>query len=106
GLDERGMRYVLSYAVQQVSGIWSWARDLEHVEKAFDFAGMGARNGVTAAIMVQDGFSGVEEGRDGEHNMIEALSTQPDPEEMVAALGTRFYVSETALKVFSVGYPI
>jgi 2-methylcitrate dehydratase PrpD len=105
-LDERGMRYALSYAAQQVSGIWSWARDLEHVEKAFDFAGMGARNGVTAAVMVKEGFSGVEEVLDGEHNMIEALSTEPNPEQMVAGLGTRFFVSETAIKVFSVGYPI
>ena len=40
-LDEAGMRYALSYAAQQVSGIWSWVRDSEHVEKAFDFAGMG-----------------------------------------------------------------
>ena len=45
-LDQTGMRYALSYAAQQVSGIWSWVRDSEHVEKAFDFAGMGARNGV------------------------------------------------------------
>jgi 2-methylcitrate dehydratase PrpD len=105
-LDEKGMRYALSYAAQQVSGIWSWARDTEHVEKAFDFAGMGARNGVTAAIMVQTGFTGVEDVLDGEHNMIEALSTEPKPEEMVAALGTRFFVTETAIKTFSVGYPI
>src|SRR5215475_13432680 len=47
-LDEKGMRYALSYAAQQVSGVWSWARDTEHVEKAFDLGGMGARNGVTA----------------------------------------------------------
>ena len=40
-LDETGMRYTLWYAAQQVSGVWSWDRDLEHVEKAFDFAGMG-----------------------------------------------------------------
>ncbi len=32
-LDEAGMRYVLSYAAQQVSGIWSWTQDTEHVEK-------------------------------------------------------------------------
>jgi hypothetical protein len=31
-----------SYAAQQVSGVWSWVRDAEHVEKAFDFSGMGA----------------------------------------------------------------
>jgi 2-methylcitrate dehydratase PrpD len=100
------MRYALSYAAQQVSGIWSWVRDPEHIEKAFDFAGMGARNGVTAAIMVQMGFTGVEEVLDGEHNMIEALSTEPDPEQMVADLGERFFVTETAIKTFSVGYPI
>jgi 2-methylcitrate dehydratase PrpD len=105
-LDERAMRYALSYAAQQVSGIWSWERDLEHVEKAFDFAGMGARNGVTAAVMAQAGFSGVPDVLDGEHNALEALSSRPRPEEMVAGLGERFYVSETAIKVFSVGYPI
>ncbi|MBI2349398.1 MAG: MmgE/PrpD family protein [Deltaproteobacteria bacterium] len=105
-LDEKGMRYALSYGAQQVSGVWSWVRDSEHVEKAFDFAGMGARNGVTAAIMVQTGFTGVWDVLDGEHNALEALSTEPKPEEMVAGLGSRFFVTETAIKPFSVGYPI
>jgi len=105
-LDERGMRHALSYAAQQVSGIWSWVRDAEHVEKAFDFSGMGARNGVTAAIMAQLGFSGVWDVFDGEHNVLIALSTDPQPEEMVAELGSRHFVTETAIKPFSVGYPI
>jgi 2-methylcitrate dehydratase PrpD len=56
--------------------------------------------------MVQAGLTGVAEVLDGEHNMLIALSSQPRPEEMVAELGTRFFVSETAIKVFSVGYPI
>ena len=105
-LDERNTRFALSYAAQQVSGLWSWTRDEDHIEKAFDFAGMGARNGVTAVTMVQAGLTGVAEVLDGEHNMLIALSSQPRPEEMVAELGTRFFVSETAIKVFSVGYPI
>src|SRR5712691_9934909 len=89
-LDEQGMRYVLSYATQQVSGIWSWERDLEHVEKAFDFGGMGARNGVAAALMVQAGFTGVPDVLEGDNN----------------ALGSRLFVTETAIKTFSVGYPV
>ena len=105
-LDEKGMRYALSYAAQQVSGLWSWVRDTDHVEKSFDFAGMGARNGVTAALMAQAGLTGVWDIFDGEHNVVEALSTEPKPEEMVAGLGSRFFVTETALKIFSVGYPI
>ena len=105
-LDETGMRYALSYAAQQVSGIWSWVRDSEHVEKAFDFAGMGARNGVTAAIMVQTGFSGVWDVLEGEHNVLEALSPSPKPSEMVKDLGNHFFVTETAIKPYPVGYPI
>jgi 2-methylcitrate dehydratase PrpD len=105
-LDEKGMRTALSYAAQQVSGIWSWVRDADHVEKAFDFSGMGARNGVTAAIMAQMGFTGVWDVLDGEHNALIALSADPRPQEMVAALGRRFFITETAIKPFSVGYPI
>jgi 2-methylcitrate dehydratase PrpD len=56
--------------------------------------------------MAQVGFTGVEDVLDGEHNMIDALSTEPNPEQMVAALGSRYFVTETAIKVFSVGYPI
>ena len=105
-LDQTGMRYALSYAAQQVSGIWSWVRDLEHVEKAFDFSGMGARNGVTAATMVQTGFTGVWDILEGEHNVLEALSPSPKPGEMLEGLGSRFFVTETAIKPYPVGYPI
>lgn len=50
-LDPRAVRHAFSFAAQQASGVPYWERDREqHVEKAFDFGGMGARNGVTAAI--------------------------------------------------------
>ena len=105
-LDEKGMRYAISYAAQQVSGLWSWIDDEDHIEKAFDFSGMGSRNGAMAVTMVQAGFTGVSNVLDDQHNMIIALSSDPRPEEMVAGLGTRFFISETAIKLFSVGYPI
>jgi 2-methylcitrate dehydratase PrpD len=106
GLDERGMRYVLSYAAQQTSGVWSWERDADHIEKAFDFGGMGARNGVTAATMVAAGFTGVIDALDAEPNVWRAHSARPSPEELVADLGARFYIEETAIKTYPVGYPI
>ena len=105
-LDEQRTRFAISYAAQQVSGLWSWVKDKDHIEKAFDFAGMGARNGVTAVSMVQAGLTGVDDVLDGAHNLLIALSTDPKPEEMLAGLGSRFYVTETAIKTFSVGYPI
>jgi 2-methylcitrate dehydratase PrpD len=52
------------------------------------------------------GFTGVWDVLDGEHNALIALSSNPAPEEMVAGLGTRFIVTETAIKPYSVGYPI
>jgi 2-methylcitrate dehydratase PrpD len=104
--DETQMRYAISYAVQQTSGVWSWVRDVEHIEKAFDFSGMGARNGVAGATMIQAGFTGVLDALDGQRNFIDAQSVEPAPEEMVADLGSRFYVEETAIKTFPVGYPI
>ena len=105
-LDQSGMRYILSYAAQQVSGVWSWRRDPEHVEKAFDIGGMGARNGVAAATMVQAGFTGVWDVFDGEHNVLDAHSPSPQPEEMIKDLGSRFFLTETAMKAYPVGGPI
>jgi len=106
GLGTTATRYVLSYAAQQASGVWSWVRDNDHVEKAFDFGGMGARNGVYAATMVQAGCTGVADVFEGEHNVLDAFSRAPRPQELVDALGERFFVTETAIKTFSVGYPI
>jgi 2-methylcitrate dehydratase PrpD len=105
GLNETEMHYALSYAAQQVSGLWSWVQDPDHVEKAFDIGGMGARNGVTAVIMVQAGFTGVRDVLSGTHNAMVALSPQPHPEAMVADLGSRFFVSETGIKTYPAGYP-
>jgi 2-methylcitrate dehydratase PrpD len=104
-LDEARLRFAMSYAAQQVSGLWSWVNDEEHVEKAFDFAGMGARNGVMAATMVEAGMTGTSDVLDGMHNLFIAQSTQPSPKAMLDGLGTHFYVTETAIKTYSVGYP-
>jgi 2-methylcitrate dehydratase PrpD len=88
-LDERQVRHTLSYAAQRASGIGFWTRDHEHVEKAFDFAGMGARNGVMAATMVALGFSGVDDPFVGEENIYTALGEKPAPEKVLgsAAVG-------------------
>jgi 2-methylcitrate dehydratase PrpD len=38
--------------------------------------------------------------------VLEALSSQPHPEEIVAGLGSRYWIAETSIKTYSVGYPI
>ena len=79
--------------------------DHDHIEKAFDIGGMGARNGVTAVVMVQNGCTAVRDLLTCRHNALQALSANPRPDEIMAGMGTRFFVSETGIKTFSVGYP-
>ena len=45
GLDALQAQHLLSYCAQQASGVGSSVRDADHIEKAFDFGGMPARNG-------------------------------------------------------------
>jgi len=80
-------------------------RDSEHIEKAFDFGGMPARNGVAAATMVAHGFTGVDDVFSGERNFLEAYSAAPDPAQLAEALGERFDILGTNIKKWSVGSP-
>src|SRR6266850_2141927 len=105
-LDERGVRHLLSYAAQQASGISCWMRDEEHIEKAFDFGGMPARNGVQAAAMVAHGFTGVEDVFSGERNFFVAYGHSPDPEELARELGERYEIMNADIKRWAVGSPI
>src|ERR1700704_2632552 len=105
-LDDTQVRYVLSYTAQQASGIAFWSRDQEHIEKAFDFGGMGARNGVAAATLVAAGFTAVDDPFGGAHNLFTALADTPAPDELVAGLGSRFEIMQASIKKWCVGSPI
>ncbi len=107
GLREDQVRIVLDYAGQQASGVTYWARDEEHVEKAFVFGGMPARNGVTAATFVHLGFSGVRDLFTGERNFLAAHApVKGKPERLVEGLGKRYEIMFTNIKKYSVGSPI
>jgi len=105
-IDTRQARHLLSYAAQQASGLSCWARDVEHIEKAFDFGGMPARNGVTAATMVAAGFTGVEDVFSGDRGFLHAYAPFIRPRELIKGLGRRYDILQTAIKRWPVGYPI
>jgi 2-methylcitrate dehydratase PrpD len=104
-LDDRGARHLLSFCAQQASGVGSHVRDPEHVEKAFDFGGMPARNGVTAATMVASGMTGVDDVFSGERNFFEAYAPRPNPDRLSEELGQRFEITATNIKKWPVGSP-
>jgi 2-methylcitrate dehydratase PrpD len=105
GLDALQVRHLLSYCAQQASGVGSSVRDGGHVEKAFDFGGMPARNGVTAATMVAAGFTGVDDVFSGERNFFQAYAAEPDPAQLAGGLGSRFEILSTNIKKWSAGSP-
>jgi 2-methylcitrate dehydratase PrpD len=106
GLDARQMRWALDYTAQQSSGIVAWRRDTDHIEKAFVFAGMPARNGVTSALVVRSGWNGVDDIFSGADNFFKAYAPKAQPERLVEMLGERYEIAQTDIKKWTVGSPI
>jgi 2-methylcitrate dehydratase PrpD len=106
-LNSQQMRWLLDYAAQQsASGIAVWKRDTEHIEKGFVFAGTGARNGVNAALLVQSGWTGVNDILSGPDNFLQSYAPQADPARLIDKLGERYEVALVNIKKWSVGGPI
>jgi 2-methylcitrate dehydratase PrpD len=76
------------------------------VEKSLVFAGLPARNGVTAALIIQLGGSGVEDILAGPDNFLLAFAPKADPRKLIEDLGERFEVTRTSIKKWTVGSPI
>jgi 2-methylcitrate dehydratase PrpD len=107
GLNAQQMRWLLDYAAQQAgAGYAVWQRDPEHMEKAFVFGSMGARNGVTAALLIQAGFTGVGDVFSGRDNFFTAYAPKADPAGLIEGLGEHYEVSETIIKKWSTGGPV
>lgn len=108
GLSAEQVDHMLSYCAQQASGSWQWLLDVRHIEKAFVFAGMGARNGLQAAIMAQLGFTGVPGSMDNPAGWFRWRAFQGEGANhasLVEGLGQRFELSLAAMKRYPVGGP-
>jgi 2-methylcitrate dehydratase PrpD len=106
-LDQVQVRYLLSYAAQQASGLASYPMDSFHIEKAFIFAGMPARSGVTAAGMIEAGFSGIADDLEGPNGFLKSWGAgKADATQLSDRLGERFEITRTNIKKYSVGSPI
>lgn len=102
--------HVLAYCVQQASGSFNWLRDGEHMEKAFLFAGMPARDGASAALLVHKGFTGVEDPFKGTPNWLMSsifvgLESDLNLQMLIDNLGVDFQMPLVAYKRYPVGGP-
>src|SRR3989454_4024912 len=105
-LTSQQMRWLLDYSAQQASGVAAWQRDTEHVEKSLVFGGMPARNGVTNALLIALGGTGVDDIMSGDDNFLLANAPKADPAHLIDKLGERYEVARTNIKKWTVGSPI
>ena len=105
-LSLQQLPWLMAYTADQSSGTTVWQRDTDHIQKAFAFAGVGARNGVAAALMVGAGWTGVDDVFTGQYNFFNAYGPAADPAKLIDGLGDRYEVVRTNIKKWSVGSPI
>jgi 2-methylcitrate dehydratase PrpD len=100
------MRWVLSYAAQQASGIETFPRDPDHTEKGFIFGGMPARSGVTAVLLVHNGWTAVHDALVGPESFVTAQAPAGKADLLVDRLGERYEITRANIKRWTVGFPI
>jgi len=105
-MNSQQIRWVLGYAAQEASGTKAWQRDTDHIQKAFLFAGMGARSGVTAVMLVQSGATGVDAFFSGADNFLSVFGSESQAGILIEKLGERYEVARTNIKKWTVGSPI
>ena len=112
GLNTQQFRFLLDYAAQQASGIGAWARDAEHMEKAFLFGGKPAAAGAATAMLIRSGWTGVDDVFSGSDNFFDAYAPKEsgvlkaDPSQLINGLGERYEITRTNIKKWTVGSPI
>src|SRR6202795_4677365 len=105
-LNAQEMRWMLGYTAHQSSGLAAWNRDPDHIQKPFFFARMNARSGVTSALIVKSGWTGIDDIFSGKDNFFQAYNPNADPSGLIEKLGERYEITRTNIKKWPVGSPI
>jgi 2-methylcitrate dehydratase PrpD len=96
GLDPAQMLHALGSAGTQAAGLWEFLRDGAdskqlHTAKA-------AADGMMAAWLARDGFTGASRILEGPQGMAAGMSRDADPARLTDGLGTRWALLETSFK--------
>jgi len=99
-LSKEKQKMAFGLAGCQASGLLAWATDHSENSRPFQM-GIAARNGVTAALLANEGFGAPPSIFEGKNGMLSAFSDSPKPERLVEDLGKRFTIMEAAFKLYS-----
>ncbi|CUI65629.1 MULTISPECIES: MmgE/PrpD family protein [Achromobacter] len=95
-LTPEQMLHALGSAGTQAAGLWEFLRDAAdskqlHTAKA-------AADGITAAYLAREGFTGARHILEGPQGMAAGMSTDADPSKLCDRLGERWALAETSFK--------
>ncbi len=95
GLDESGMARAIGLAAAMASGIRA---NFGTMGKPFH-VGRSSENGVTAALLVQEGFTANEEALDGKWGYIEVAGRGGNPELVLGRFGNPFTITSPGISI-------
>lgn len=96
GADEASMLHALGSAGTQAAGLWEFLRDAADSKQLH--TGKAASDGLLAAYLAHDGFTGATRILEGVQGMAAGMSSDADPEKLVEGLGEKWAVLETSFK--------
>jgi len=96
GLDAVKLQHALGSAGTMAAGLWEFLRDAAdskqlHTAKA-------AADGLMAAYIARDGFTGAKQILEGKQGMAAGMSSDADARWLADGLGTRWALAETSFK--------
>jgi 2-methylcitrate dehydratase PrpD len=97
GAGATTMLHALGSAGTQAAGLWEFLRDAADSKQLH--AAKAAADGLLAAYLARDGFTGAARILEGEQGMAAGMSSNTDPARLVAGLGQRWGMLETSFKV-------
>jgi len=97
GADAEIMGHALGLAGTQAAGLWEFLRDAADAKQLH--AAKAAADGLLAADIAMDGFTGARRILEGAQGMGAGMSHDPDPRALTDGLGSRWAISETSFKV-------
>ncbi len=96
GADGATMLHALGSAGTQAAGLWEFLRDAADSKQLH--AGKAAADGLLAAYLARDGFTGATRILEGAQGMVAGMSSGADSRHLTNGLGERWALLETSFK--------
>jgi 2-methylcitrate dehydratase PrpD len=96
GLNAEQMLHAFGSAGTQAAGLWEFLRDAADSKQLHTARAAG--NGLTAAWLAKEGFTGARKILEGEQGMAAGMSPDPQLAQLTDRLGSRWALAETSFK--------